>query len=216
MLKKEEISNWLSRMNITNYIIHDDLTVDVDGSVNLIKKNLTEIPIQFGIVKDFDCSHNQLTSLKGIPKKVDILLVENNRLTSLEYCPQEVDHFDCSHNYLSSLEYGPKIVHGDYYCNNNLLSDLIHMPKEIQGDFILGDNRLYHLRFNFEESHIEGTIQFKMVTPKIKEQLTCAFPECVRGEIFVIPYAVFKSYLYSQKMEELLIPSSIIKQQAKI
>ena len=48
-----------------NYIIN------VNDSVYLSSRCLIEIPVQFGYVKNnFWCSYNQLTSLKGFPKKV--------------------------------------------------------------------------------------------------------------------------------------------------
>jgi len=67
--ERKRIKDWLDNMKVKNYTINEDSTVDVNGSVHLINKGfLTEIPIQFGKVKDgFDVSDNKLTSLKGCP-----------------------------------------------------------------------------------------------------------------------------------------------------
>ena len=121
--RRELIESWLKEYNIKNYTINDDFTIDVDGNVNLIRKNLTEFPdyIQFDIVNDsFDCSENKLTSLRGCPKEVggDFICSRNN-LTSLEGAPKEVGGFDCSFNKLTSLRGVPKEVGGDFYCSNN-------------------------------------------------------------------------------------------------
>lgn len=73
MLKtKEEIKAWLDEYWIEHYTINDDLTVDVDGDVDLDSEKLTEIPVQFGRVNGaFLCCSNSLTSLSGIPKIIE-------------------------------------------------------------------------------------------------------------------------------------------------
>ena len=71
--------------NIRNYSINGDGNVDVDGNVNLFRRNLTELPVQFGTVTGhFNCVDNALTSLDGSPKNV-------------------LRNFDCSHNLITSL-----------------------------------------------------------------------------------------------------------------
>ena len=102
MLKtKSKIESWLIKMNIKNYVINDDLTIDVNGDVDLSTKNLNNIPVQFGIVKgSFNCAENQLTSLKGAPYNV-------------------AHFFVCDDNLLTNLEYGPSKVNGSFYCEGN-------------------------------------------------------------------------------------------------
>ena len=108
---KQEIKFWLDSMEIEDYTINEDLTVDVDGDVDLDNRNLIKIPIQFGIVKgNFDCSENQLKSLKGSPKECEI--------------------FDCSFNNLESLKGCPKIVKGDFLCIDNNLRSLNKHPEK--------------------------------------------------------------------------------------
>ena len=97
------IESWLKEYNIKNYTIKDDFTIDVDGNVYLGLKNITEFPeyIQFNIVKrDFDCSFNHLSSLRGVPREVG-------------------RDFYCNINELISLEGSPREVGGDFYCNHN-------------------------------------------------------------------------------------------------
>ena len=53
---KEEIEDWLKKMNIKQYTINRNLTVDVYDNVNISQKELKYIPIQFRIVtNDFYC-----------------------------------------------------------------------------------------------------------------------------------------------------------------
>jgi Leucine-rich repeat (LRR) protein len=155
MLKtKAEIQAWLDKMKIRNYTIDDDLTVDAKH-VDLSYKELDEIPIQFGIVEEFHCSDNVLTSLKGAPKecryfdcsfnklvslefapkefisKKDraFFLCMNNVLTSLKGAPKECKVFDCSNNKLTTLEFAPQKC-TEFYCMNNMLTSLRGVPKE--------------------------------------------------------------------------------------
>ena len=71
VVNKDEIEEKLKEYKIENYTINDDGSIDVDGDVYLSNKNLTEIPFNFNkVTGDFDCSDNELTSLKGSPKEV--------------------------------------------------------------------------------------------------------------------------------------------------
>ena len=56
---KEEIKTWLDKYEIKNYTISDDLTVEVNGGVDLSNKSLKEIPFKFKKINGFfDCSYN--------------------------------------------------------------------------------------------------------------------------------------------------------------
>lgn len=91
-MNREEIEQWLIEYDIKNYTIHDDLVVDVGGGVSMSRKELTELPFQFGDVKgDFYCSYNRLTSLKNCPTSVGGgFACHSNNLTTLQYCPRYV------------------------------------------------------------------------------------------------------------------------------
>jgi len=66
-LTKEQIE-FLDDVCTGKWILNEDGEVDVDSSVNMIEMQLTEIPVKFGRVEGhFDCSHNNLTTLKNCP-----------------------------------------------------------------------------------------------------------------------------------------------------
>ena len=122
--KRAQIANWLDSFGIINYTINDDLTIDVNGDVNLINQSLTCFPsfIKFNKVSGgFSCSVNKLTSLEGCPTIVgDNFACRNNYLTSLVGCPTTVgESFYCDSNQLTSLEGCPRIVDYSFYCYNN-------------------------------------------------------------------------------------------------
>ena len=133
------------KYSIKNYTICSDRTIDVDGDVNLYRKNLTKLPLKFNKVSGtFYCNDTQLTTLEGSPKEVGGgFYCFNNQLTSLEGGPIKVGgEFYCSHNQLTSLEGGPKEVGGYFYCNDTQLTTLEGSPKEVGGGFHCYNNEL--------------------------------------------------------------------------
>ena len=69
-MDKELIKEICIRYKIKNYSINSDGSIDVDDNVNLSFMELSKLPIKFNKVSGcFDCSHNNLTSLEGSPKR---------------------------------------------------------------------------------------------------------------------------------------------------
>ncbi len=118
--------------------------VNANGSINISNEELQEIPIQFYHVEgNFDCSHNQLISLKGCPQYIGgSFYCHNNQIISLKYCPSSVyGDFDCSSNQIKSLEYCPHFVEGNFFCHKNKLTSLEYFPEFIKGFVFLDNNR---------------------------------------------------------------------------
>lgn len=127
---KEDIQNWLLEMKIYNCTINDDFTVYKEGDVDLRNKGLSYLPVQFGIVKGaFDCSHNQLTSLKGSPYTVG-------------------GAFFCDHNKITSLKYAPKISHYTFFCHHNLITHFDNSSMFIKGALVIENNPLQINRYS--------------------------------------------------------------------
>ena len=142
---------WLEEHGIKNYTINNKGEIDVDGDVKLTYKNIKEFPyfIQFGTVKgNFDCKHNNLTSLKGVPREVKGTFdCSRNDLTSLEGAPKKVgEDFDCAHNYITSLKGVPDKIKGSFDCGGNNLEDLKGAPKVVGGYFSCKNNNLTSLK----------------------------------------------------------------------
>ena len=131
----DQVSKWLDSMGIKNYTINDDLTVDVDGDVDLSDKlEWAYFHVKFNTVKNgsFVCSNNHFQSLQGCPITVtESFICHSNRLTSLKGAPIKVgDNFECGGNQLDSLEGVPKEVGGNFGCYANNLTSLVFAPKE--------------------------------------------------------------------------------------
>ncbi len=142
---EQEIRDICKKYKITNYVINNDGSIDVDGNVNLNGYNLTKLPLKFNRVSgNFWCNDNQLTSLEGCPKEVSkTLYCYNNRLTSLVGCPEIIgDGFYCSFNYLTTLEGLPNNINGSLKCAYNALRSLKGIPKVIDGNLDLDDNSI--------------------------------------------------------------------------
>lgn len=89
------------------------------GHIVCCNSNLTSLEenefIQY-VNGHFNCSDNQLTTLKGAPQFVH-------------------GNFDCSRNQLTSLEDAPKRISEDFYCVLNKLTSLNGIPESIGGSF---------------------------------------------------------------------------------
>lgn len=139
-MKKQEMTSKKIHSNckkyeIEDYTINDDMSIDVDGDVNLSQQDLTELPLNFNEVSgDFSCAMNQLTSLVGCPVKVGGTFQCNyNVLTSLVFCPKRVAGvFDCSHNKLNSFE-GCQFdfLAINFECNNITPNSLFELDDDI-------------------------------------------------------------------------------------
>ena len=147
---REEVIEVCNRYEIENYTINDDLSIDVEGHVNLAYKNLEYLPLRFNYVSgDFSCYDNKLKTLEGCPQTVSGSFdCSNNKLESLEGCPQTVDgNFDCYRNKLITLEGSPSVVNGNLICYVNELETLEGSPKTINGNFLCFVNKLKDLEY---------------------------------------------------------------------
>ena len=133
--KKKAIEDWLKKYKIKYYTINPDLTIYVNGDVDLQNYSDKELPdyIQFNYIKGiFDISNSNITSLRGSPKECEIFYCnECDKLISLDGAPKECEIFDCGFCHsLTSLEGAPEKCEEFYsqHCDN--LTSLKGAPKE--------------------------------------------------------------------------------------
>ncbi len=131
------------KYDIKKYTIREDGSLDVFGNVTFFNKNLKRIPLIFNeVTGNFSCSKNQLTTLKGCPRKVGMhFMCQENRLTTLEHCPDFVGmDFDCSHNSLETLNGIPNEIFGSLYTQTNRIYTLVGFPQIIHQDIFITRN----------------------------------------------------------------------------
>lgn len=185
MLKtKEEIESWLKSKGVSwqNIIIHSDLTVDIEGTLNLNNAQLEEIPIRFGIIKgDLIISNNKLTRLPDVKEVMLSLNAEINHITDIENLPIIGADLNLSHNLLKSLkglpkkiagsldlknnklvslEYCSEIIERSFNCSVNPLKSLKFLPKEIGYDFVCWQVDCNVLKENFDNTIINRSMYF--------------------------------------------------------
>jgi hypothetical protein len=126
--------------------------VDIDGNFRYHGEEGKELKdfkgVRFGVVTgDFDCCHNNLTSLVGAPQKVGgDFHCGGGHLTSLVGAPRKVGgYFHCHRNNLTSLVGAPQVVKGDFHCESNNLTSLEGAPQEVGGAFNCSRNKLTSL-----------------------------------------------------------------------
>ena len=166
---KEEVIEVCERHRIKNYTINDDLSIDVDGNVDLSSRNLEYLPLRFNYIEgSFDCSNNELKTLEGCPQTVGgDFDCHRNELKTLEGSPQTVGgDFNCHFNKLETLEGGPQTVGGDFDCYRNELKDLEHFPA-VSGDIDIEENTVNLLVYTFiknaDSFMIEDFIDYEIV-----------------------------------------------------
>jgi hypothetical protein len=127
---REGVIEVCRKYKIENYTINDDLSIDVNGDVELDSKNLKYLPLKFNYVSgDFYCLDNNLESLEGSPQTVG-------------------GGFLCAYNKLKTLEDSPQTVDGNFYCGDNELTDLEHFP-EVNGIIDIEENKVNLLVYTF-------------------------------------------------------------------
>ncbi|MCK9472063.1 MAG: hypothetical protein M0Q88_09970 [Bacilli bacterium] len=145
-----EIEAICEKYNITNYTINEDGSIDVDGKVDLYDKKLKVLPLKFRKVSgNFECSFNELTSLKGSPQTVGgNFYCRGNQLTTLEGAPQSIGgFFYCNNNQLTSLEGAPQSIGGCFFCSYNQLTTLEGVHKRVGGIFWCDSNKLKNIDY---------------------------------------------------------------------
>jgi hypothetical protein len=102
---KQEIKQICTKYGIKEYEVNDDMSVDVDGGIDLSGKlsSLQKLPLSFNKAVYFDCDDNNLVKLDGSPTEVR-------------------GGFYCSNNKLTSLQGGPRKASEVYFMNNPIQS----------------------------------------------------------------------------------------------
>lgn len=175
-ISKKDIQIWLDEHQIKSYYIthkNESFIVNVEGSVHLKKMNLQSLPtqFQFGRIKgDFDCSQNQISSLKGGPVRVDgEYNASNNLLASYEFMPKKVGSLILNHNQLTYLSTFECFIEEDFYLFSNPIETITGFPQfSSQGSIILDKH------FPFLAQYIENTQNknYKMLTIDAQQLIT--------------------------------------------
>lgn len=110
------------------------------------------------VTKKFDCSNNELTTLKYAPEKVGDFHCSSNKLTTLEDGPKEVmGTYKCSRNKLTTLKGAPTILGGIFDCSNNELTSLEFAPKQVGSMFYCKGNKINNVKQEIIKNKIKAT-----------------------------------------------------------
>ena len=151
---EDQVVQLCRQYDIQNYFINPDLSIDVDGDVDLSDLKLsfgsilgtkTSLPLRFSIVVgSFYCNNNCLTTLEGGPREVR-------------------GHFVCFSNRLTTLEGGPREVGGHFSCHDNPVYEIIRKFPDHKkvlkfwDDFDVVRNRNELSAYRFEEMYLDLT-----------------------------------------------------------
>lgn len=140
---KNDILNWLNFYKISNYIIHPDMSVDVNDNVDISNKNLDFIPVNFNRIEGFfNCSHNNFSDLSSGPKIViKTLACRFNKIKSLSNCHVQVGWaMDCEHNELTSLDAKGITINGNLYLTHNPLTSFESLNMDLKGSLVFSNS----------------------------------------------------------------------------
>ena len=92
-----------------------------------------------------DISHNDLTSLVGLPESISgNLMIGSNPLKSLQGCSRSINgDFEAFNTQITSMIGGPEIIRGDCFVNETELTSLEGFPRHIEGNLFIGDTPLW-------------------------------------------------------------------------
>lgn len=167
VMNQKEIENWLIEKEISNFTIHDNLTVSVKGDVDLSQKKLTHLPFKFNEIKgNFFASGNLLSNFDNFPNLIekDLVLCDNkfttlkglenitflkaldvsyNQITHLSHLPNEINgSFSCANNQLKTLVGSPDIIKDSFFCSHNELKTLIGGPSYVNDMYVCKNNEI--------------------------------------------------------------------------
>jgi hypothetical protein len=172
------IKSWCKKLDLYNFEINEDGSVDVYYEVNITGLDLSKIPIQFGYVQGyFHCDNNKIELLKNSPREIDeSFSCSNNKIISLENGPIEVgEYYDCSKNMLTTLKEIEKVkIGGDFYCDKNPISPIYN---------IFGNVKSYIESLDY--NYLRGTDIVRGRFMKACDNAGIIMPESVEGYNYV-------------------------------
>ena len=152
---KTLIETWMRDHDIKFYhyaLSQRSNLINAYDTITLSGEDLDEFPeyIQFNSIRGgFHIDRNNLTSLRGCPKKVSgSFICSNNKLKNLIQGPEEVEgSYAASYNKLTSLQGFSHIVGESVYINNNKLKSLEGISSIIKGDLYIQNNPIKTLEY---------------------------------------------------------------------
>jgi hypothetical protein len=175
--KKDEIAQWLYALSINNFLIHDNLIVDIQENVDLSNMNLKVLPFHFGVIDgDFCCNNNLLTNLINAPNTVKgTFSCEYNLLKTLKGAPKAIGkHFIFSGNSVSSFKYLPAHIKGNVVALNNPISSIKELSVIFGGSLVANimpyfDSKIIELNDFYHDSFLDVPFEtIKAIQEKLK------------------------------------------------
>lgn len=167
LTNKIEIQSWLDSMDIKNYVIHDNLVVDVNGDVKLNRKSMDSqtfllkfLPVKFGQINgSFQVANHQLSSFENFPHFVKYELnIYNNEFTTLNGMPSYIGHrFVCGDNLFTSLD----------GLDGTIKGELVHLCRKRNNYLIEFSQRYEKTGINSSIIHIDAS-ELKLFIEKTK------------------------------------------------
>lgn len=160
---RKKISEWLIKQNLKkdDFLIQDNLLVDVYTNITIFNQDLDSLPVYFNKVKgDFECNQNKIKTTKGFPRHiVGNLLLINNQLALKNY------------NFFPLSIEGALILD---YANLSILEKIIKI-KDLEAFHLVGEEGVKIFCNYFNEPI--SPLAFKSLTPHYLKELITPYLE---------------------------------------
>jgi uncharacterized repeat protein (TIGR01451 family) len=88
------------------------------------------MPALPGSLVNFNCFHNQITSLPALPDSIQIMQCDSNQFANLPALPLKLKELHCAYNQITSFPPLPNDVY-ELYCQYNKLTSLPSLPNNL-------------------------------------------------------------------------------------
>lgn len=206
---KEEIQAWLDKMDVKNYIIHDDLAVS-GYSLMFDNKNLSSLPFKVKSFKKFFFKNNQFSELNcpNFPDDLEDLSLDNNQFTVLPPLPKNLKRLSIKNNPISKLDILPSelII---LNCESTNLTQLPSLPKTLR--WLNINNTKFSTLPNLPEkleilNCANNNLSVLPSLPNSLKELGCASNKI---KSLVLPLSLEKLFCNNNHLTELVLPPKL-------
>ena len=206
---KTEIYNWLEKMQVKNYHIHEDLSVS-GISLLLDNRTLSFIPFDLRAFEKISLNGNFFSeaTLPKLPNNLENLSIENNHFKLLPNLPTNLKRLNIKNNPISHINALPKHLI-KFNCESTQLTTLPALPKTLK---VLNVNNLKlstlpELPSGLEELTCANNNLITLpILPQSLKELGCSTNNLTS---LTLPNKLQKLYCTNNHLTELQLPENL-------
>jgi hypothetical protein len=155
------LEQYLKKIDVKNFTIAPDMSVSVNGSVDVKMQPHKKVPCKFTkVTGNFTWTGGEITTMENFPDEVGGNLdASNNNITSLVGLPKVGEDIHLQQNQIASYQGLPTEVNGDLDIYANPAADIVeHLPSKINGSLSIGSSSKLSIRGIHKKTHVDGDV----------------------------------------------------------